>query len=152
MLLDKEQVASLTFLLIFIIVICLSISFNLFDFKVFLLTYLIFGISYASFLCFELITNDGLKETTDIFIVLILFWIITALYIFFKSIRDYVDFYRDEVLNRISKKSVTYSEHELIKALSVILNSDQVDLEFKTQILNSLKKKNKRLYLKLLRT
>ena len=152
MLLDKEQVASLTFLLIFIIVICLSISFNLFNFKVFLITYLIFGISYASFLCFELITNDGLKETTDIFIVLILFWIITALYIFFKSIRDYVDFYRDEVLNRISKKSITYSEYELIKALNVILNSDQLDLEFKTQILNSLKKKNKRLYLKLLRT
>ena len=152
MLLDKEQVASLTFLLIFIIVICLSISFNLFDFKVFLLTYLIFGISYASFLCFELITNDGLKEVIDIFIVLILFWIITALYIFFESIRDYVDFYRDEVLNRISKKSVTHTEHELIKALSVILNSDQLDLEFKTQILNSLKKKNKRLYLKLLRT
>ena len=152
MLLDKEQVASLTFLLIFIIVICTAISFNLFDFKVFLLTYLIFGVSYASFFCFRLITNDEIKERIVAFLILILFWIITVLWIFFESIRDYVDFYRDEVLNRISKKSVTYSEHELIKALSVILNSDQVDLEFKTQILNSLKKKNKRLYLKLLRT
>ena len=152
MLLDKEQVASLTFLLIFIIVICTAISFNLFDFKVFLLTYLIFGVSYASFFCFRLITNDEIKERIVAFLILILFWITTVLWIFFKSIRDYVDFYRDEVLNRISKKSVTYSEHELIKALSVILNSDQLDLEFKTQILNSLKKKNKRLYLKLLRT
>jgi len=152
MLLDEEQVASLTFLLIFIIVICTAISFNLFDFKPFLLTYLIFGVSYATFFCFRLTTNDEIKERIVVFLILILFWIITILFIFFESIRDYVDFYRDKVLNRISKKSVTYSEYELINALSVILSSDQLDLDFKTQILNLLKKKNKRLYLKLLRT